>query len=127
MKKKVVKENDKGLNLTVSKPDYDKNELALDNAVGDDGSITIKNNLDGDGIFEDDTPEEEDTAEVDSLYSDADDRAVEYGVKTEANFDSLMEDLEKKGKVKIVNVAENVNPRIKKADLVEYLSRNIKK
>lgn len=47
------------------------------------------------------------------------DREVEYGVKSE-DFDKLMEELKKSGAPKI-KIAETVNPRIKKADLINYL------
>lgn len=93
-------------------------------------------------------PRRKDSSEVDSLYSGADDRRIanesddketngelddlydkdeeraerasEYGVKNESNFDSLMSELEKRG-VKSINISENVNPRIKKSDLISYL------
>lgn len=57
--------------------------------------------------------------DVSSLYSGADDRGIEYGIRSESKFDSLMEALNKKG-VKTIDIKENVNPRIKKGDLIEY-------
>jgi len=47
--KKNVKESD-ALNLTVNSDDYDRNKDKLNNAVGDDGTITLANGNDGIGI-----------------------------------------------------------------------------
>lgn len=70
--------------------------------------------------------DDEDTSEIDSLYSGADSRAIEYGIQQE-DFDKLMEDLKKRNTPKI-KINENVKPRIKKSDLIEYIKtkRNVK-
>jgi hypothetical protein len=67
-------------------------------------------------LREDDTPEE-----LRGLYGDEErvERAEEYGVKTE-DFNTMMEEL-KKSNAPSINISENINPRIKKADLVSYL------
>jgi len=72
------------------------------------------------------TEDDEDTSEIDSLYSSADDRSIEYGIKSE-DFDKLMEDLKESGSPTI-KVNENVNPRIKKSDLINYIKtkKNVK-
>lgn len=69
---------------------------------------------------------DDDTSEIDSLYSGADSRAIEYGIQHE-DFDKLMEDL-KKGNTPKIKINENINPRIKKSDLIEYVKnkRNVK-
>ena len=65
------------------------------------------------------TDKDEDTSEVDSLYSGADDRAIEYGIQNE-EFDKLMEELKTSGRPTI-KVTESINPRIKKGDLINYI------
>ena len=65
------------------------------------------------------TESEEDDSEIDSLYSDADDRAIEYGVRNE-NFDKLMSELKKSGSPAI-KLSESINPRIKVKDLLNHL------
>ena len=72
------------------------------------------------------TEDDEDTSEIDSLYSGADDRSIEYGIKSE-DFDRLMEDL-KQSSSPTIKVNENVNPRIKKSDLISYIKtkKNVK-
>ena len=63
--------------------------------------------------------DDKDSSEVDSLYSDADDRGVEYGIQNE-DFDKMMEELKESGSPTI-KVNEGINARIKKSDLVNYL------
>jgi hypothetical protein len=63
--------------------------------------------------------DDKDSAEVDSLYSGADDRGVEYGIQSE-DFDKMMEELKESGSPTI-KVNEAINARIKKSDLVNYL------
>ena len=72
------------------------------------------------------TKDDEETSEIDSLYSGADDRAIEYGIQQE-DFDKLMEDLKKSNTPKI-KISENINPRIKKSELIDYVKnrRNVK-
>ena len=72
------------------------------------------------------TDKDEDTSEIDSLYSGSDDRAIEYGIQQE-DFDKLMEELKKSNSPKI-KVNENINPRIKKSDLINFVKtkKNVK-
>lgn len=60
-----------------------------------------------------------DRSEIDSLYSGSDDRGVEYGVRYEG-FQRVLEKL-KKGGAPRIKITENINPRIKKMDLINYL------
>lgn len=65
----------------------------------------------------------EDDEELRGLYGDEerDERAEEYGVKTE-DFDSIMETLNKNNNPKI-KIDEHIRPRIKKSDLIKYLKK----
>jgi len=67
-------------------------------------------------LREDDTPEE-----LRDLYGDEEkaERGDKYGVKTE-KFNAMMEELVKSNAPSI-NIKENINPRIKKGDLISYL------
>lgn len=47
---------------------------------------------------------------------------IEYGVGMNENFDVLMNKLNKK-RTKTINISENINPRIKKNDLINYINK----
>jgi dihydroxyacetone kinase-like predicted kinase len=66
----------------------------------------------------DDTPEE-----LRGLYGDDErsEREMNYGVQNE-NFDAMMDKLGKSNSP-IVNIKENVNPRIKKQDLINIINK----
>lgn len=80
----------------------------------------LKNKLSpGDEVeITNESEEDEDTSELNSLYSDTDTNSVEYGIKYET-FDELMESL-KNGGSPTIKLTENINPRIKKSDLINY-------
>ena len=64
--------------------------------------------------------EEDDTSEIDQLSGgDQADNAIEHGIQYEG-FDGVMKELEDKSK-HVINIKENVKPRIKKKDLVNYI------
>jgi hypothetical protein len=106
MSKKIVKE--KLDHMTVSKSDYETNKTTIDNMAD---SVTL-----------DDTPT--DLGESEEKFQDDDLFGDEEKAEREMNeeFDSLMNELSNKN-APVVDITENVNPRIKKQDLIEYLNR----
>ena len=70
-------------------------------------------------LSEDDDKE---NADLDDGEFERESNRVEYGVGMNENFDVLMEKLDEK-KVKTININENVNPRIKKNDLIKHINK----
>lgn len=103
---KRIREN--GVTYSVTKDALEDISPELEKAVEDGDTVKVTQN-----------ENEGDDNEIDSLYSDADDRAIEYGIKNEA-FDQFLESLDKKKTLQI-NISESVNPRIKKKDLINYI------
>lgn len=169
---KKVNETTDGLDLNVSKDDYTRFGSTIDNAVGNDGTVTIEptknkydlnetdvdesiklglhdilgglgvnlvnkspeekavllkltrqflNNLSEYGVSiqlsEDDDKE---TNDLDDGEFERESNRIEYGVGMNENFNALMKKLDKK-RVKTININENINPRIKKSDLINYI------
>ena len=64
--------------------------------------------------------EEDDTSEIDQLSGgDQAENSIEHGIQYEG-FDSVMKELENKDK-HVVSIKEEVKPRIKKKDLINYI------
>jgi len=104
-----IKETEYG----VDKDDFDEVMPQVEPRLKDEDRVEITTT---ESVNED---EDEDTSEIDSLYSGADDRGVEYGIKNEG-FDTLMKELKESGKPSI-KVNENINAKIKKSDLINYI------
>jgi len=110
-----ITEEDTGTEYGVESDEFDKVMPVVGPRLEDGDTVNISANEST--IKEDD----EDTSEVDSLYSGADDRGVEYGMKNE-DFDKLMEELKESGGPSIkVNENRTINAKIKKGDLINYI------
>lgn len=111
LRKKIEEE---GVTYSVTKDSLEDISPELERAVEDGDTVKVTQN--------ESKGEENEDNEVDSLYSDADDRAIEYGVKNEA-FNKLLESLGQSTSPKVninENISESVNPRIKKSELINY-------
>lgn len=108
-------DSDNGTSYGVESDEFDKVMSVVGPRLKDGDSVNISANEST--IKEDD----EDTAEVDSLYSGADDRAIEYGMKNES-FDKLLKKLKESGRPSIkINENKKINAKIKKSDLINYI------
>jgi hypothetical protein len=133
-KEKILKEVQKGLQkemvvgngeddeLTMTQRTHDKHKQLAKNVVAQGGRVTI-----------DDTPntisdQVEDVVKEDDKEEFKDPDLIPDKEKTEREYDefeTVMKELAEKNGPKI-DIAENINPRIKKSDLEDYLNKNTK-
>ncbi len=130
-KKEILKEVQKGLQkemvvgsgdedkVTMPQKTYDSHTALAKNIVSRGGEVTIDdtpNDQNEAVVKEDDKEELKDT----DLIPDEEKTEREYD-----QFESVMKELSEKNGPKI-DIAENINPRIKKSDLEDYLNKNAK-
>lgn len=69
----------------------------------------------------------EEDENTDSLYDSSDDRGIQYGVQyEEKKFETIMNELANNNSAKIA-ISENINPKIKKKDLIKFIKQKNEK
>jgi hypothetical protein len=114
--KKIVTENEsEEYNMSLDTAIDQKDDVKKLTDVNPDAEINI---VQTEG--EEDDTKDKDKAEIDQLSGgDTAENSVEYGMQYEG-FDDVMKELEDKDK-HVVNIKEDVKPRIKKKDLINYI------
>jgi len=100
---KKIKESD----ITTDIDTYKKNKYDIDSQMDDEDELNLTS-----------TNESDDKLEDPDLFGD-EERAER---EMDESFDDLMEELNNNGALTI-DLTENVNPRIKKSDLIEYFKK----